>query len=125
VLAAVMVAVAVVAHTIVLVRLRAAERRAPWWLGYARDGGTLGAALMFWGAYVADGLSAPAGLLLGMLTALAMYLAEWVIAGVLEAARPSLWLIAFGAGWAIVVGSAPGLVARGAEGLLAFGMVGP
>lgn len=122
--AACLVVVAVVAHAVVLRRLRAAERRAPWWLGYARDGATLGAALMFWGAYVAGGLSAPAGLLLGLLTALAMYLAEWAIADVLAAARPTLWLVAFGVGWAVVVGGAPGLVARGAERLLVAGTAG-
>jgi len=120
-----MIVVAVVAHAFVLRRLRAAERRAPWWLGYARDGATLAAALMFWGAYVAGGLGAPAGMLLGMLTALAMYLAEWVIAGVLEAARPTLWLVGFGVGWAVVVGGAPGLVERGADRLLAVGMAAP
>ena len=59
--APVMIVVAVVAQVIVLGRLRAAQRRAPRWLGYARDGGTAAAALMYWGAYVEAGLRAPLG----------------------------------------------------------------
>lgn len=121
VFAALMALVAVVAQSLLLGRLRAAERRPPWWLGYARDGGTLAAALMFWGAYVEAGLSPPAGLLVGLLSSLIVYLAEWLIAGVLGA-RAQPWLVALGLGWAIVVGAAPHTVERGAEQLLAVGM---
>jgi hypothetical protein len=122
VVAGFMVIVAVVAQAVVLERLRAAQRRrAPWWIGYARDAGTLAAALMLWGACVEAGLAPAPALMMAMLSALFVYLADWALAVVVDV-RPRAWLAALGIAWAVVLAALPHTIERGAERLLATGM---
>ncbi len=114
-------ALALGAHGELLVRLRLAEPAHPWWFGYARDGVNLAVALMLWGAYLMLGFPTALALLAGMLTTLATYLFDWVIARALKLPHPRLVLLAPFAGWLSLVALHPELVSQAFGHLLALG----
>jgi hypothetical protein len=96
-------AVAMAVHAELLARLRRADGPAPWWLGYARDGVNLSAALMLWGAYELIGFSPPEALCAGMLTTLFTYLVDWTLARAHGLRRARILVGASLAAWVLLV----------------------
>jgi hypothetical protein len=118
-LAGALVAVALAVHVELLVRLRGVDARLPpWWFGYARDGANLSAALMLWGAYRLLGFASPVALLAAMLTTLATYLLDWLLARGLKLGRVRLAITVPIAAWLGLLVLAPGAIARVLGGLI-------
>jgi hypothetical protein len=108
-----MVAFALAVHVELLARLRAADAvPPPWWFGYARDATNLAAALMLWGGYQALGFAPPVALLAAMLTTLATYLFDWLIARGLKLRRARLLVALPLAAWVAVLAFSPEPIGR-------------
>jgi hypothetical protein len=103
--------IALALHVELLARLRRLDAKpAPWWLGYARDGANLAAALMLWGAYLMHGLPSAVALCAAMLTTLATYLLDWACARALALRWRRLALTVPLAGWVVAMALAPSTI---------------
>ena len=79
----------------------------PWWFGYARDGANLAAGFLLHGAYRVLGLPTPAALCAAMLTALVVYILDWIAGRALEVRRARLVLAAPLGAWVALMALAP------------------
>ncbi len=87
-----------------LSRLRAVDTGAPpSWLGYARDGTNVAAALIGWCVFLGVGYPPAVAFLAASLTALVTYMIDWAFASGLRLRRPRLALGATLAAWVTVV----------------------
>lgn len=77
----VVLALLLAAYGELLFRLRRAESATPpWWLGYARDGTNVAAALLMWGPYLALGYRPAVAFLAASLTTVCTYMIDWLFA---------------------------------------------
>jgi hypothetical protein len=112
-------ALALAVHLELLTRLRAVdERDPPWWLGYARDGTNLSAALMLWGAYWMARFAPAVALCAAMLTTLGSYLLDWALARVLRLRHVRLALTVPFAAWVAFVAWWPHMLSGALGGLI-------
>ncbi len=113
-------ALALAIHLELLARLRLVDAtHPPWWYGYARDGANLAASLMLWGAYLMIGYAAPVALCAAMLTTLATYLLDWLLARGLKLRRGRLALAIPLLGWVVLIALRPSLVSSVLSNLIA------
>jgi hypothetical protein len=96
-----------VAYTEALQRLRLRENDKPLGYGYARDGINMAATLLLIAAYRVGGFPGAVALLAGLLTTLAVYSLDWIVASGLKVRPPRLLLLPVVLVWAAVVGALP------------------
>jgi hypothetical protein len=112
-------AFALAVHLELLTRLRRVdEGNPPWWLGYARDGTNLSAALMLWGAYWMARFPPPVALCAAMLTTLGSYLLDWALARALRLRHVRLALTVPFAAWVAFVAWSPQTLSAALGGLI-------
>jgi hypothetical protein len=107
VVGALLLGVVMVAYTEALQRLRARETEEPLGYGYARDGVNMAATLVLIGTYRLCGFPGPVALLAGLVTTLAIYSLDWIVARGIQVRPPRLLLLPVVLVWAAAVGALP------------------
>ena len=112
-------AFALAVHLELLTQLRRVdEQQPPWWLGYARDGANLSAALMLWGAYWMARFAPAVALCAAMLTTLGSYLFDWAFARALRLRHVRLALTVPFLAWVVFVAWWPDTLSAALGGLI-------